>query len=883
MSMDISTVLQSLNEKQKESVISPSNGRLQIVAGPGTGKTKVLISRVAKLLLVDNIEPYQLIVTTFTKKAANEMIERLTPILKGTSIDPTKILMGTFHSICYRIIRRYGMKADLSNYTIADERDSNQILSDILKNLNNEEIDHLDSLDGNEMFKTGKDGKYHGYDPKVFKRQISKLKSSGITYKKYLTAPSSNKCLRFIYEKYQLQLKKEFLLDFDDCLLECYDLISKYPVLNFVQHVLVDEFQDTNEIQLRLMYEFARGHPTNPLFQNNLTIVGDPDQSIYGFRDAQSANFKKMKKYYESKNLPVSVITLDENYRSTKDILSISETIMRQQKDRVTKQLSSQIENSFKPVHKTCNSSKQEARWIAYQITYLTSLPDSVVRYQDISILVRAAYQTRAIENELVKCRIPYFMIRGKAFWDRKEVVAMLDYLRVIGNPLDRIAYLRTINFPKRGIGEKTLEDLAKRLEAVDLNSYNSHDALKIIAEQLSNKNQKSLLSYLEFIEDARIKMIEVETMDLGEERERLLDEFFDFVYVKSGLKDQFKKEESHEQNIMEVKKQLLEFSPRDEDEFPVYLNDQGQPSQVPEMEEDNQSFLSKFIVSLGLFEHSEDKEDEQGSNKVSLSTIHGSKGLEWPVVLIPGVSEGLLPASFAIKSGGEEEIDEERRCFYVATTRAKTLLYLTSCVEEEKSWYNNKPSSVSRFISNLDHKFTKTQKCFSDWETLKSFYCIRGKAHPNSFDLHIFNKGYKEQLFPFLTGDLQRIETMNYKPQDFIVHNPEPKSEFGFGFSSSLSKARYALSKDRYAYDLGDSEPATEEIDFSEPKFPKRAPMSSNKAPGSSYIKNLYAGAAFKKHKPSMAPAYNPVKINSLAPKGKKAPAYIPDRRKKA
>lgn len=847
--------MKTLNEKQKQSVLTSVNGRLQIVAGPGTGKTKVLISRVAKLLLVDKVEPYRLIVTTFTKKAANEMIERLTPILKGTSIDPTKILIGTFHSICYRIIRRYGVKADLSNYTIADERDSNQILLDILRDLNNEEINHLDLLDDNEMFKTGKDGKYHGYDPKVFKRQISKLKSSGITYKKYLTAPSNNKCLRYIYEKYQLQLKKEFLLDFDDCLLECYDLISKHPVLNFVQHVLVDEFQDTNEIQLRLMYEFARGHPTDINFQHNLTIVGDPDQSIYGFRDAQSANFKKMKKFYESKNLPVSVITLDENYRSTKDILNVSETIMRQQKDRVTKQLSSQLINSFKPVHKVCNSSKQEARWIAYQICYLTSLPNSVIKYQDISILVRAAYQTRAIENELVKCKIPYFMIRGKAFWERKEVVAMLDYLRIIGNPLDRIAYLRTINFPKRGLGEKTLEDLAKRLDAVDLSSYNSHEALKVIAELLTKRNQNALTSYLEFIENSRLKMEEIESMDFGEERDQLLDEFFDFVYVKSGLKDQFKKEESHEQNIMEVKKQLLEYIPRDEEEFPVYFDEQGNPLQEPDME-DNQSFLSKFIVSLGLFEHSEDKEDEQGLNKVSLSTIHGSKGLEWPVVLIPGISEGLLPASFAIKSGSVEEIDEERRCFYVATTRAKTLLYLSSCVEEEKSWYNNRPSSVSRFISNLDHKFTKSQKCFSDWESLRNLYSIRGITHPETFDLQLFNKGYKEQLSPFLTGDLTKIETLNYKPQDFIVHTiTEPKSEFGFGFSSSLSKARNALNKNRT--DSFDSE-----------NLPR--------------IKNLNASSAFKKHKPSKAPIYTPMRLGSLAPKGKRAPAYIPDRRKK-
>lgn len=238
--------------------------------------------------------------------------------------------------------------------------------------------------------------------------------------------------------------------------MKCFQLIKEYPVLNYVKHVLVDEFQDTNEIQLQLMYRFAQGHVSNPEFQHNVTIVGDPDQSIYAFRHAQSANFKKMEKHYEKMNLSVSQITLNENYRSTSDILQYSESVMRQQKDRHQKNLRSQNDVSFKPVYKVLDTPAEQARWIVYEIEQLLALPNSPIKFEDIAILFRASSQTKIVEDELRLRKIPYRLIQGRSFWERKEVVSTMDYLKVCGDENDLFSVLRTINFPARLLGKNS-------------------------------------------------------------------------------------------------------------------------------------------------------------------------------------------------------------------------------------------------------------------------------------------------------------------------------------------------------------------------------------------------------------------------------------------
>lgn len=757
----VDELVASLNEKQRQAVTSPANGRLQIIAGPGTGKTKVLISRVAYLILKEGISPHRIIVTTFTKKAANEMMGRLEKVLNGSGVDISKLLIGTFHSICFKIIKIYGKKIGIADYGIADNIDSVQILKEVINDVDIEDFDERDTLGflGNKRDETR-------FDHKKIRKHISKLKSKGTTAEQYSQQAVNNRFLSHIYTKYQAKLRSNLLLDFDDCLLSCYNIVKTYPVLNYVEHVLVDEFQDTNEIQLQLMYEFARGHPTNPQFQHNLTIVGDPDQSIYRFRDAQSVNFQKMLKYYqERRRLMCSITALDQNYRSTSGILDLCESVMRQQPDRTVKNLLSQHELTITPIHAEPGTTVNEARWICYQIEHLMKLPSSVFKYTDISVLVRAAYQTRVIEQEFVKRSIPYLMIRGKAFWERKEVVAIIDYLRVVANPNDRIAILRSLQFPKRGIGEKTIESIGNHFDNCkgkdpDCDLLTILKNLDSSSVKLSSNMSKCLSQYISFIEEARAELNEIEHKLLNGFDKTLMDTFFIFIYERSGLAKEFKEDAEKDLNILEVKKQLFDFEPPIEDDLPTFIGGTDDDKYRP-----TENVLRKFIISIGLYDHDDSKQQQnQGEDpkgKVSLSTIHGAKGLEWPIVFVPGASEGLLPARFAIKGDDEESINEERRCFYVAASRAKLMLFISS-PKETSQWGNNEPiEEVSRFIHKVKNKslLKKDRHEMFNESSLQEVYKMMGIAFPKDFDCNKFDLAYKAKMFNYIND----IEDQEY------------------------------------------------------------------------------------------------------------------------
>lgn len=749
----LSRITAGLNPNQLLAVTAPAKGRLQIIAGPGTGKTKVLVSRVAYLLIKEKIQPNRIVVTTFTKKAANEMTERLAVLLNGSgqNIDIAKLLIGTFHSICFRILKIYGKKMDFEGFNVADERDSDQIMKEVLERLNRDDL--AANKEAQEMFKNNKSDKLHGFDHKKLKNHISKLKSNNILPE---DSGKTNPFLRLIYKKYQLRLQEAKLFDFDDCLVYCHRLIKTHPVLNFVQHVLVDEFQDTNEVQLQLMYEFAKGHSEH---SNNVTIVGDPDQSIYGFRNAQSANFQNMKNHYSSLGLLCQDIHLTDNYRSTSDVLNFSESIMRQQPSRIKKNLQSVAKTSFKHVHEVLSSPEQEARWMVYQIEHLMALPSCPFKFEDISVIVRAASQTRVIENEFVRRRIPYIMVRGKAFWDRKEVVAVLDYLRIVASDHDRVAFLRTMNFPKRGIGQASLAAIETLFDQDSKQGVLQFATLKGLVNGNYNvkvQGKSNLAEYLKFIENAKVIMNELDHIDESK-FERTLLKLFDFVYTESGLKKEFDESKDQQLNIMEVQKQLCEFKPKEED-LTAYI---GSTEESPE---DNRTFLNKFLQSIGLYEsqshHSTGDDDgDKSKGKISISTIHGSKGLEWPVVFVPGLTDGLVPASFAMKENDTESVDEERRCFYVATTRPKTLLYLSSYTEVEGKWGRAPMTEISRFLKQdvINKYISKNQLAFQDSKLLEQLYEMVGisysKSKVDNFDISIFNKLYLERKRTFIQG----------------------------------------------------------------------------------------------------------------------------------
>ncbi|KAL6453078.1 SRS2 ATP-dependent DNA helicase SRS2 [Candida maltosa Xu316] len=801
----LSKILDPLNENQKIAVTSRPDDRLQIIAGPGTGKTKVLVSRVAYLLLVEKIRPDNMIVTTFTKKAAMEMIHRLDQLLEGTNIQTDKLIIGTFHSICYRIIRRYGKVLGLEKYTIADEKDKTQIMQKMLEGLTQDELREFQKCPSSsrDFLKSNKSNtKYHGLDiPKII-REISSLKSKAMSPELYVKQYSHNKALAFLYEKYQSTLAELQKVDFDDCLMKCYLLVSKYPVLNYIKHVLVDEFQDTNEIQLQLMYRFAQGHISDPKYQHNVTIVGDPDQSIYAFRDAQSFNFNKMEKYYEEKlNLPTTKVSLDENYRSTADILQLSEKLMRQQSGRHLKNLKSQLETSIKPVYSCLDSPQEEARWITYQIQHLLALPGSPIKCKDIAVLFRAAYQTRALESELVRRKIPYRMIRGKAFWDRKEVVAIMDYLRVCGDPNDQISVIRTLNYPKRGLGAKTLDGVGERIRQRAKNGETVHDILRSFANgtdpdfKLSKKIRENLIDYVAMIDEVQSML---ELLETSEDTQSVANNLFNIVFTKSSLSQEYLKENDRVLNVQEVGKQFTEFVPRD-DTLPDYID-----AEEEDLAEDDRNFIAKFIDSIGLYETDDDNDTKGDSQGVSLSTIHGSKGLEWPVVFVPGLSEGILPAGFAVRNSLsatelEEALNEERRCFYVATTRAKTLLYISSYIEVDSGYsYGNKAVSESIFVTTLKNQMADHQLAFANIKTLEGLYKLLGKElEDKDIPVSQFYQNYVKRFGSYIAGSFKN--SLSKKKVD-ESSTTDLVSLYG-GFQTAHSAPQPKVNKRQYVF----------------------------------------------------------------------------------
>ncbi|PVH18566.1 uncharacterized protein CXQ87_001497 [Candidozyma duobushaemuli] len=727
MSRILEKVYRGLNERQRQAVQAPAKGILQIVAGPGTGKTKVLMARVAYLLLSEDISPEHIIVTTFTKKAANEMMDRLRELLRGTEIAVGKLLIGTFHSICYRIIQKYGARVGLEGYSIADDRDSRQVLNEAVLGLPDEKWDEIDQIE--EMYTLpfkSNDDKYRGLDPKKLQKAISSLKARGLLPEDYAKEAQKNPLSLIVYQAYQERLAQNRVLDFDDCLLYCHRIVSKYPVLSYIEHTLVDEFQDTNEVQLQLMYHFAKGSLSDPELQNNVTIVGDPDQSIYAFRNAQSINFDKMRQHYKHHKL--RVITLEENYRSTPGILSLSEKLMHQQAGRTMKELRSQSQCAIEPVYGNFHSAEEEAAWVASRIKQIMTLPS--FQHSDCAILVRSAYQTRAIETELARKKIPYFMVKGRAFWERKEVVAMMDYLRCVANENDRIAYLRCVNFPKRGFGPKAVAELESQIEkGGSVFETLQNLANGSVSSSLGPKLRKSLEGFLRLIEKHRQALPDdVEgTDDLGSR----LDKMFTGLYVQSGLQKEFAENVDCELNIMEVKNQLVEYEMPEEDYLPDYL-EEGEAPVPTEIEVSGQRFLQTFIASVRLFDTDPEQGEKDATPKVAVSTIHGAKGLEWPVVFVPGVSEGLLPASFAMTD--EESVNEERRCFYVAVTRAKALLLLSSYVDGPSNGSWRGVEKVSRFLKGIAEKRSR-QLSFKDLQALEHLYDLLGKEKADLTD----------------------------------------------------------------------------------------------------------------------------------------------------
>ena len=629
--------LDNLNKEQKEAVLN-TEGPLLILAGAGSGKTKVLTTKIAYLIEECGVSPYNILAITFTNKAAQEMKERLFNLV---GIKAKNAQVSTFHSFGVRILSDYYDKLGYEkSFVIMDSDDSLSIVKKILKN-------------------KGLDPK--SYSPNAIRNQISSCKNEMMGYQEYekFAIGDYEKVVYEVFKEYEQTLKNNNSIDFDDLLLLPIRLFKEHPQVleNYqerFQYVLIDEYQDTNEVQYILSKMICAKY-------KNICCVGDEDQSIYSFRGANYKNILNFEKDYPN----AKVIKLEQNYRSTTTILDAANDVIRHNKDRKNKVLWSDKGKGDKISYYRAFNGIDEAQYVSREIK---NLINNGIEYQNIAILYRTNAQSHTMEEELLKDSIPYKIVGGVGFYSRKEIKDVLAYLRLIYNSRDNVSLLRVINVPKRGIGNKTISNLIEKANRLGTSIYDAIDSGKELA-------------FKEMIESLRKQS---ESLTLTDLVDRILD--------VTGIKKEYEDEKTLEadirlENLEELKTVTRTFEER---EGVVSLED--------------------FLLEVSLV--TDVNEYDKDPNKVSLMTVHSVKGLEFDYVFIIGLEEGLFPHVNSILNGNE--LEEERRLCYVAITRAKEKLYFVNA--RSRMLFGQETANVaSRFIGEIkpeliDKKFEEKE-----------------------------------------------------------------------------------------------------------------------------------------------------------------------------
>ncbi|KAH8666402.1 P-loop containing nucleoside triphosphate hydrolase protein [Xylariales sp. PMI_506] len=654
-----SKLFDSLNEAQCQAVSSKA-ATVAVLAGPGSGKTHTLSSRVVWLIDHANYAPSDVLVATFTVKAAREMKERIGKALGGGR--ERKIILGTFHSIARRYLATYGSRIGLDpKFGIADDSDSRGIVARICKRLDVQ------------------------IDVPVARAWISKKKAGGTVAAAKAKKTVESQAFETCYAEYQSQLDRSNLLDYDDLLVRCVELLRKHPsCVENIQAVLIDEYQDTNGIQFELMKLFAQQ-------KRRITIVGDPDQSIYGWRSAEIKNLHRFLRDFPG----TEEVSLEENYRSSSHILDISLKVIQQDKERYQKALLPVHNKGTRPVLRKLKSQVDEADWIISEIKRSKMMSGEMLTSDDIAILIRSASLSRHIESALGRAGLPYRMIGGFKFYERTEIKVLLDYLRIISQPDNNDALARIINVPKRGIGVETIKALLEEAERNSLSLWSlltKHCRGDRIAKTKIRKQTELKISgeVLKLINNLRTRLRERTdggAANLVETIENLVQELqFEKLLEETYPLDH----ESRWANVQEFLGLANEFmkdqQAAEEDLLPS----------IPGLEQNHDSdVLARFLANVSLASDKQTNSDEQaGKPMITVSTIHAAKGLEWPVVFIPGAYKGSIPH---MRSDDEAE---ERRLLYVAMTRAKALLYLSWPLYSSNG--NGDGLELSPFISSL-------------------------------------------------------------------------------------------------------------------------------------------------------------------------------------
>ena len=662
-------LLTGMNDRQAEAV-QTTEGPLLIMAGAGSGKTRVLTHRIAYLIDEKLVNPWNILAITFTNKAAREMKERAYTLNPATE----DCLIATFHSMCVRILRREADHIGYNrNFTIVDPSEQRTLMKRILKTLN------LDPKKWNERAILG---------------TISNAKNDLIDEVAYaaLAGDMYTEIVAKCYEMYQKELRQSEAMDFDDLIMLTLRLFDKNPdVLTYYQqryqYIHVDEYQDTNHAQYQLVKLLASRF-------KNICVVGDADQSIYGWRGADMQNILDFEKDYPE----AKVVLLEENYRSTKTILQAANDVIKNNRNRRPKNLWTQNADGEDIVYYRANDEQDEALFVAKTIDELSSTSDYV--YRDFAVLYRTNAQSRNIEEALLKANIPYTMVGGTKFYSRKEIRDVISYLNLIANTSDNISFERVVNEPKRGVGPGTVEKIRNFAAGQEMSLLEASS--QIMLSLVKGKAAQAVFDFANLILNLREQLDELTVTELVE-----------LVLERTGYTEQL------------VAQATLESQARIEniEEFLSVTKNFDEDSEN-DTEETGLDRLSRFLNDLALIADTDDGDQE--SSEVTLMTLHAAKGLEFPVVFIIGMEENVFPLSRAAED--EDELEEERRLAYVGITRAEKVLFLTNANSRllyGKTNYNR----PTRFLNEISSSLLDYQGLARPANTSFKASYVNGKA----------------------------------------------------------------------------------------------------------------------------------------------------------
>lgn len=706
------SIYDSLNDMQKQAVFH-TEGPLLILAGAGSGKTRVLTHRIAYLIEECGVNPWSIMAITFTNKAAGEMRERVDNLVGFGS---ESIWVSTFHSSCVKILRRYIDRIGFGNdFTIYDTEDQKSVIKSICKRL---EIDTKKLKE------------------RAIISAISSAKNEMISPEQYYmeaTVDFTKKTIAEVYIEYQKELRKNNALDFDDLLVKTVELFKNNgEVLEYYQnrfkYILVDEYQDTNTVQFMLISLLASK-------SRNLCVVGDDDQSIYKFRGANINNILNFEKVFED----ARVIKLEQNYRSTGNILNAANGVIANNQGRKSKRLWTELGEGEKVAFRQIDSAYTEAEIIAEDMK--KNIVSGKYQYKDMVCLYRTNAQSRILEEKFISANIPYKIVGGVNFYQRKEIKDILAYLKTIANAKDDVAVKRIINIPKRGIGASTISKLETYADANEMNFY---DALK--EDNLTNivgRAATKIQPFVELIQLLRTKASHMHISDIYEELMEVTG------YVKELKEEDTDEANARIENLDELFNKIVDYE-----------------------ENSEEPTLNGFLEEVALIA---DIDSLNGSdNYVVLMTIHSAKGLEFPKVYLCGMEDGLFPSYMTISSDDPSDIEEERRLCYVAITRAMKELMITSAqmrMMHGQTQYNK----VSRFIMEIPKEVLDTNlsvKKMGDTEEVM--------AYKRSNVKQVFNtKAFERQNFKVTKAD-----SLEYEVGDTVKH-----IKFGLGIVISITE----------------------------------------------------------------------------------------------